>query len=169
MTRKKDPEKRDATRKMQLRKKTPGPDAPSKDERRHLVGKGSVFDPGRVFVIHTDLNERAKEKLDENIRNLKLDKNIARLLRTRWLHTSIAISAVRSSKPKGLLIDLLIPAARAEDCRLELDKGYERWVEKYGSKRAGRMFAWHSAVIVVGYWIEWARKRLNLLKIFSSN
>jgi hypothetical protein len=71
--------------------------------------------------------------------------------------------------PRGFLIDLLVPADRAEDMLLGLQKAFEeRWVPKYGLRRAQRMFLWHAVWSVVGFWINWIRRQLDLLKFFAS-
>jgi hypothetical protein len=51
---------------------------------------------------------------------------------------------------------------------VELEKGFERWVPKYGVRRARRMFRWHAFWSVIGFWINWMMKHLRLLKLFAS-
>jgi hypothetical protein len=71
--------------------------------------------------------------------------------------------------PPGLLIDMLVPAARADDMLLALSKAFEqRWLPKYGSRRARLIFLVQSMGSVVGYWISWVRKNLNILRFFAS-
>ena len=71
--------------------------------------------------------------------------------------------------PKGLPIDWLVPPDRAEDMLLELKKGFDRWVLKYGVRRARRMFLWHAAWSVIGFKFDWMMKHLSLLKFFVSS
>jgi hypothetical protein len=71
--------------------------------------------------------------------------------------------------PKGFLVDLLVPADRAEDMLLVLQKAYEeRWVPKYGTRRARRILMMHSIGSVIGFWVNWMVKHLSLLKFFAS-
>jgi hypothetical protein len=71
---------------------------------------------------------------------------------------------------KSLLIDLLVPADRAEDMLGELQKAYkERWVPKYGERRARRILMMHSIGSIIGFWINWMVKHLSLLKFFASS
>jgi hypothetical protein len=80
------------------------------------------------------------------------------------------ISIVYEVKPpKGFLIDWLVPADRADDMLLALQKAFEeRWVPKYGVRRARRMFLWHAVWSVIGFWINWMMKHLRLLKFLAS-
>jgi hypothetical protein len=71
--------------------------------------------------------------------------------------------------PKGFLIDLLVPTDRAEDMLLGLEEAFEeRWLPKYGTRCARRMFMTHSIGSVIGFWINWLMKHLRLLKFFAS-
>jgi hypothetical protein len=79
------------------------------------------------------------------------------------------ILGTRGEPPKGFLIDWLVPADRAEDMLLVLQKAFEeRWVPKYGARRARRIFMTQSAGAVIGFWINWMMKHLCLLKFFAS-
>jgi hypothetical protein len=71
--------------------------------------------------------------------------------------------------PKGLLIDLLVPADRADDMLLALQKAFdERWVPKYGARHARCIFMTQSIGSIIGFWIDWMMKHLRLLKFFAS-
>ncbi|WP_431014539.1 hypothetical protein [Bradyrhizobium pachyrhizi] len=70
--------------------------------------------------------------------------------------------------PKGILIDCLVSPARAEDMLLSLQTAFEqRWVPKYGVRRARMLFFVQSAGAVAGFWIDWARRRLDFLRFFA--
>jgi hypothetical protein len=76
---------------------------------------------------------------------------------------------VKESAPAGLLIDMLVPAARAEDMLLTLSNAFEqRWLPKYGPRRARLFFLLQSTGAVIGYWINWIKKNLDVLKFFAS-
>ena len=67
--------------------------------------------------------------------------------------------------PQGRLIDWTIPPEHAEDRVLQLLRGYERWVGKYGERTARRMFLIHSVGAVIEFWTDWLLKRLKLLDL----
>jgi hypothetical protein len=76
---------------------------------------------------------------------------------------------VKESPPAGLLIDMLVPAERAEDMLLALGNAFQkRWLPKYGPRGARLIFLLQSTGTVVGYWINWVRKYLNVFKLFAS-
>jgi len=69
----------------------------------------------------------------------------------------------------GFVIDLLVPAERAEDMLLMLQRAFEeRWLPKYGFRRARYIFAVQSIGAVIGYWISWAKQYLSVLKFLGS-
>jgi hypothetical protein len=94
--------------------------------------------------------------------------------RVRWSFQRKSILRFRKIEdanqkpPKGFLIDLLVPPDRADDMLLELQKGFERWVPKYGARCARRMFITHSIGSIIRFWIDGILKRLDLLKFFAS-
>jgi hypothetical protein len=70
--------------------------------------------------------------------------------------------------PKGFMIDLLIPASRADDMLLTLGAAFEeRWLPKYGARRARQIFLLQSLGAIVGYWINWIKRHLDVLKFFA--
>ena len=70
----------------------------------------------------------------------------------------------RHELPKGAILDFLLPTDRAEDAIYNLLGRFPSWVEKYGERRARRMFLTHSLGTVVGHWIDWVLKRWKLIK-----
>ncbi|HWX32257.1 MAG TPA: hypothetical protein VNZ53_33100 [Steroidobacteraceae bacterium] len=86
-----------------------------------------------------------------------------------WIELSKVFRRGRRGPPKGFLIDLLVPADRAEDMLSGLQTAYEeRWVPKYGARRARRIFMTQSIGSILGFWIDWMMKHLRLLKFFAS-
>ncbi|KJC55483.1 hypothetical protein UB31_00445 [Bradyrhizobium sp. LTSP849] len=70
--------------------------------------------------------------------------------------------------PKGLIIDLLVPPERADDMLANLQRAYdERWLPKYGARKARRIFLLQATGAVAGFWIDWVRQRLDLIKLFA--
>jgi hypothetical protein len=74
--------------------------------------------------------------------------------------------AHRYTPPKGALIDWLTPPEYADDRIHALLTGYDRWVQKYGIRTAGRIFFVQSIGVVFGFWVYWLGKHINLLKLF---
>jgi hypothetical protein len=117
-------------------------------------------------------------RIDEEIvRLIKAEEEKRRPSRSTKRRVFIAFSGHGHGKaldadvepPKGLLIDLLVPPDQAEDRLLQLQKAFEeRWVPKYGTRRARRMFVTQSIGSVIGFWINWMMKHLSLLKFFAS-
>jgi hypothetical protein len=86
--------------------------------------------------------------------------------RSETLGTSKSSSV---SKPSEILIDFLIPADRAEDMLLEMEKAFEkRWLPKYGARRARQIYLLQSTGAVVGYWLNWIKQYLDVFKLFAS-
>jgi hypothetical protein len=81
-----------------------------------------------------------------------------------------ATQASAERAPSGFLIDLLIPASRAEDMLLTLTDAFEdRWLPKYGYRRATFLFCVQSSGTVAGYWINWLKGHLDVFwKFFAS-
>lgn len=70
--------------------------------------------------------------------------------------------------PKGLIIDLLVPPERADDMLANLERAYdERWLPKYGARKARCIFLLQATGAVAGFWIDWVRQRLDLIKLFA--
>jgi hypothetical protein len=76
-------------------------------------------------------------------------------------------SCTRYFPPKGALIDWFTPPEDADDRIHALLTAYERWVQKYGVRTAGRIFLVQSIGVVFGFWVYWLCKHINLLKSFG--
>jgi hypothetical protein len=74
------------------------------------------------------------------------------------------VTFTKKTPPKGALIDWLTPPEYADDRIHALLTGYDRWVQKYGDGIARRMFLVQSIGVVLGFWVYWLAKHINLLK-----
>jgi hypothetical protein len=128
-----------------------------------------------IGAVVRRLPEKWIERLEPHPDTIKADMEFVerheRLM--NWLRDVIDILRHKlldadQKSPKGFLIDLLVPPDRAEDMLLGLEKGFERWVLKYGVRGARRRFLWHSVWSVIGFWINWMMKHLKLLKFLAS-
>jgi hypothetical protein len=107
----------------------------------------------------THAEHRASKQVAEALANFDLA-----LAEAKHAHRKL----MDAKSPKRLLIDWLVPTDRADDMLLALQKGFERWVPKYGVRRARRMFLWHAFWSVIGCWINCLMKHLRLLKFLAS-
>lgn len=55
---------------------------------------------------------------------------------------------------KGGVLDVLLPPEEADHRILELDVAMERWIPKYGPKRAQILYAWQSIISVALFWFD---------------
>jgi hypothetical protein len=107
-------------------------------------------DDGKVFLL------RSKSKFE------------ARVSTTEFGESPKEATPREASTP-GLLIDLFVPAARAEDMLLEMGKAFEkRWLPKYGERRARQIYLLQSTGAVMGYWINWIKQHLDVFRFFAS-
>ena len=130
----------------------------------------------KVFLTHPHTFHAKVEfesSFDAKFRSdLKLNTS-RRLASIRWLRpwmylTNNVAEGSTHSAPKGVLIDLLVPPTRAEDMLFALQKTFEdRWVPKYGRRFARKLFLVQSTGAVCGFWIDWVRQRLDILKLFA--
>jgi hypothetical protein len=67
-------------------------------------------------------------------------------------------------RPKGFVLDLLMPADRAEDALFNILGRYDYWVEKHGAFRARCIFITQSLGAVLSFWTDWLLKRAKLLR-----
>jgi hypothetical protein len=85
-----------------------------------------------------------------------------------WL-SAVEDAAAIDQTLAGRLVDMLVPADRAEDMRLEMQKSFEqRWLPKYGPRRARQVYLLQSIGVVVRYWINWIKQHLGVSKFFAS-
>jgi hypothetical protein len=64
--------------------------------------------------------------------------------------------------PTGFLIDLLVPPTDAEHRVLAIQTAYvERWIPRYGVRRAKWIFRVQVAGTIAGFWINWIKERLD--------
>jgi hypothetical protein len=66
------------------------------------------------------------------------------------------------ARPKGLLIDLLVPYDRADDILFNLLGRYDHWAEKYGHRWAKVMFTTQSIGVVLSFWLAWVKKYVKV-------
>lgn len=55
---------------------------------------------------------------------------------------------------RGAILDLLLPHEEAEHRILELDEAMDRWVMKYGPKKAEILYAWQSLISAALFWFD---------------
>jgi hypothetical protein len=94
---------------------------------------------------------------------------LARITTIRIADWTSIILVSDARPPKGFLVDLLVPPDRAEDMLLALQGAFEdRWVPKYGARRARHIFMLQSIGSVIGFWINWVMKHIKVFKFFAS-
>jgi predicted flap endonuclease-1-like 5' DNA nuclease len=124
--------------------------------------------PARLAQNMKEVNARRKM-----VRVMPSEKSVEQLItqasKLQSKITRITESYEELVPPKGMLVDILIPATRAEDMQLMLQRAFEeRWVPKYGARGARRLYMLQSLGAVVGYWINWTMQHLGILKLFAS-
>jgi hypothetical protein len=67
-------------------------------------------------------------------------------------------------RPKGFLLDLLLPPDRAEEALFNILGRYDYWVQKYGALRARCIFTTQSLGVVLTFWADWLLNRVKLLR-----
>ena len=125
-----------------------------------------VEDEGRWE--HVDFEEVDFEEVDfEEVDWKKRERLAIRKLEYYFAHRKALDANVEP--PNGALVDWFVPPDRAEDMLLVLQKAFEeRWVPKYGTRCARRMFFWHAVWSVIGFRLNWMMKHLSLLKVLAS-
>jgi len=68
------------------------------------------------------------------------------------------------TRPKGFLIDLLMPPNRAEEALVNILGRYDYWFEHHGPLKARWIFLAQSLGAVLSFWTDWLLKRANLLR-----
>jgi hypothetical protein len=124
-----------------------------------LLGEPFVKLRERKVVIHGDVKQEVWS------RYLEASTKIL----NRYGATGEMPPKTKAGPPKGLLIDMLIPAGRSEDMLLMLDQAYEnRWLPKYDVHRAKSIYFVQCTGAVAGYWINWFKSNLKVFNFFAS-
>lgn len=88
----------------------------------------------------------------------------------RWLYfLKVGPLAARRTRPKGLLLDLLMPPSDAENALFNILGRYQYWVGAHGEFWAKVIFFSQSTSVIVRFWAEWLLKHLKLIDLLRKS
>lgn len=102
---------------------------------------------------------RASQKMTYNDLVLSLPLSVFRFILSLWMKGGRGLR-----RPKGFIVDLLMPPDRAEDALFNILGRYDYWVEKHGTLKARCIFMTQSLGAVLSFWTDWLLKRAKLLR-----
>ncbi len=63
-------------------------------------------------------------------------------------------SRIKKSLAGGAVLEWLLPPDEADHRIVELDEAMDRWVNKYGQKRAEILYVWQSLISAALFWFD---------------
>ncbi|CAD7336026.1 hypothetical protein FIM10_03975 [Sphingomonadales bacterium 56] len=119
-----------------------------------------------VSETHTEIEQALERSLGEmNAKQLRVIYREA-LLKAWYLNRGVTQNPPVQYRA-SLLLDMLVPANRAEDMQANLSELFPRWVERHGTRRARWICRIQVVLLIGGTWWEKAIVTAErLLKVF---